>query len=155
MTCLCSVTLEASVGKFQQLALTMAWEEKMCWNHLEVYSLKWLIGDAAYQLRPCMVLSTYTWPLVWYGFSLNMAVWELTWWLRVPKAESISPFSPCLRRHTASLLLHLLVIEGVRSQSRFKGRGYSLMGRMSKEQQPILKTTIPFFTSLLVPRIMF
>ena len=64
MTCLCSVTLEASVGKFQQLALTMAWEEKMCWNHLEVYSLKWLIGDAAYQLRPCMVLSTYTWPLV-------------------------------------------------------------------------------------------
>ena len=39
MTCLCSVTLEASVGKIQQLALIMAWEEKMCWNHLEVSSL--------------------------------------------------------------------------------------------------------------------
>jgi len=64
MTCLCSVTLEASVGKIQQLALIMAWEEKMCWNHLEVYSLKCLIGDAAYQLRPLLVLSPYTWPLV-------------------------------------------------------------------------------------------
>jgi len=63
-----------------------------------------------------------------------MAVRELTWWLRVPKAESISPFSPCLRRHTASLLLHLLVIDGVRSQPRLKGRGYILLdGRHVKE----------------------